>query len=228
MTSRTHGLVISLALGTASAVAAYAVIVTGNVAEGTTRPEVATDHAIAVRARKLDAWEASLRKALAARPPAVPARARYTSVVLMSPPGALVLPTPATAPPRPAGTMVSATVSGTAPTTSHTKRTRTPQPKASPSSAPRGEDDDEDDSKDPAPVQVAAPQPAPVAAAAPTEAAPTVQTPPAAPVSAPSAEKAAEQQCRTILRAAENQGEKATHAAEAQCEALKQAAEGDH
>ena len=61
MTSRAHGLVISLTLGLAAAVAAYAVIVTAHVAKGTTKPEVAAGHAIAARERELDAWEASLR-----------------------------------------------------------------------------------------------------------------------------------------------------------------------
>ncbi len=111
MTSRTHGLVISLALG--DGVGCRRVRGDrdrqrrgGNdEAGGRDGPR---DRGSGAKARRLGGV---LRKALAARPPAVPARARYTSVVLISPPGAMALPTPATAPSRPAGTMVSATVS---------------------------------------------------------------------------------------------------------------------
>jgi hypothetical protein len=226
MTSRAHGLVISLTLGAAAAVAAYAVIVTGNLAQGTTKPEVATEQAVAARARKLDAWEASLRKALATRPPAVPAKARYASVVLMSPPGAMTLPTPTAVPSRPAAGTVSVTVSHTAPKASHPKPTRASRPKDSVPTSPRRAGDGTDDGANDTPVQVAAPPPEQVAAAVQAPAAPTVQSAPvAAAAPAPSAKTLAEQQCRTILRAAENQSEKIKQAAEAQCEALKQAAE---
>jgi hypothetical protein len=228
MTSRAHGLVISLTLGVASAVAAYAVIVTGNLAEGTTKPEVATEQAVAARARKLDAWEASLRKALASRPPAVPARARYASVVLMSPPGAMALPTPAPVPSRPASDTVSVTVSHTPPKASHPKPARASRPKPSVPTSPRREGDGTENGAHNPPVQVAAPPLEQVAAAVPAAAAPAVQSAPAAATApAPSAKTLAEQQCRTILRAAENQSEKIKQAAEAQCEALKQGAESD-
>jgi hypothetical protein len=223
VTSRAHGLVISLTLGAASTVAAYAVIVTGNVAEGTTKPEVATEQAIAARARKLDAWEASLRKALSSRPPAVPAKARYASVVLMSPPGSMALPTPVAVPPRPASEVVAVTVPHTAlPPVSHPKPARASRPRAVAPTPPRREDDDRDAGGNLVPVQVAAPQPVQAAAVAPA----AIQSAPVAPPApAPSAKTSAEQQCRTILQAAENQSEKVKQAAEAQCEALKQAAE---
>jgi len=228
MTSRAHGLVISLTLGAAAAVAAYAVIVTGNLAEQTTKPEVATEQAIAARARKLDAWEASLHKALASRPPAVPAKARYASVVLMSPPGAMALPRPTAVPPRPASGTVSATVSRTVPKASHAKPVRASRPRPVAPTSPRRADDGNEDGANLTPVQVVAPPTEQVAAAAP--AAVAVQSAPVAtpaPAPAPSAKTLAEQQCRTILRAAENQSEKVKQAAEAQCEALKQAAENN-
>ena len=227
MTSRAHGLVISLTLAAASAVAAYAVIVTGNVAEGTTKPEVATERAIAARVRKLDAWEASLHKALMARPPAVPAKARYASVVIMSPPGAMALQRPTAVPPRPAADAVSATISHAVPKASRPKPVKVSRPRAAAPTSPRPGDDGNDDDANPGgPTQAVAPSSEQVATAEP--AAVAVQSAPvAAPAPAPSAKTLAEQQCRTILRAAENQSEKVKQAAEAQCEALKQAAESN-
>ena len=228
MTTRSHGLVISLTLGAAAAVAAYAVIVTGNLADQTTKPEVATDQAIKARARKLDAWEASLHKALASRPPAVPAKARYASVVIMSPPGAMALPTPAAVPQRPAPATVSVSTSHRVPKASQPKPARASRPRAAAPTSPRREDDGNEADRNQPPVQVVAPPTEQVAAAAPAPVA--VQPAPAAapaPAPAPSARTLAEQQCRALLRAAENQSEKVKQAAEAQCEALKQAAGGN-
>jgi hypothetical protein len=223
--------VISLTLGAAAAVAAYAVIATGSLADQTTKPEVATDQAIAARARKLDAWDASLHKALASRPPAVPAKARYASVVIMSPPGAMALPTPAAVPQQPAPATVSVTRSHKVPKASQPKPASASRPRAAAPTAPtspRHEDGGNEQDRNPTPVQIVASPPQQVAAAAPAPAAVAVEAAPAAtPAPAPSARTLAEQQCRALLRAAENQSEKVKQAAEAQCEALKQAAGGN-
>ena len=84
MISRAHGLVLSLLLGAASAAGAYAVIGTAKLGDAQTKPEVVSSRQIAMRARKLDAWEASLRKALAAKPPALPALNRYAAVTFVA------------------------------------------------------------------------------------------------------------------------------------------------
>ena len=65
MIPRTHGLILSLLLGAASAAGAYALIGTAKLTDAQTKPEVVSSRQIAKRARKLDAWEASLQKALA-------------------------------------------------------------------------------------------------------------------------------------------------------------------
>ncbi len=71
MISRSHGLVLSLLLGAASAAGAYAVISTAKLGNAETKPEVMSSHLIAKRAHKLDSWEASLRKALKSQAPRV-------------------------------------------------------------------------------------------------------------------------------------------------------------
>lgn len=225
MTSRVHGFAIALVLGLGSVTAAYAVIVTGNVADNATKPEIATNQAIAARAHKLDMWAASLDKTLASRPPALPARARYASVILVSPPGSMALPTPAAIPRPPTLTSVALTPKKHAASV-HTS----PQParRSDPKTAPGAPDGDRKDDDEEAPVLVAAPPPAEVAAPMKTEVAAPQAAAPSAPIPQPttlSAKQAAEQQCRIILRAAEGKSEKEKHAAENQCEALKQAAE---
>ena len=90
MISRTHGLALSVLLGAASAVGAYALIVTAGLGDAQTKPEVVSGRQIAERARKLDAWEASLRKTLKARPPALPALNRYAAVTFVVAPGTRV------------------------------------------------------------------------------------------------------------------------------------------
>jgi len=223
MTSRAHGLVISLALGAASAVAAYAVIVTGHVAEGTTKPEVAAGQAIAARARRLDAWEASLREALAARPPAVPAKARYGSVAIVSPPGAMALPALATVRPRAASKTAAVAVSHVA--SERPRGVPAALPKAAAPASPRSAATDSHDGAQSTAVQVTAPQAAAAAVQAPVavEAAPVAAAPIPSTKAPAGPSTSVEQQCSTILHAAENQSEAAKQAAEAQCEALKQA-----
>ena len=233
MTSRAHGLVISLALGAASAVAAYAVIVTGHVAGGTTKPELAAGQAIAARAQKLDAWEASLREALAARPPAIPTKARYGSVVIVSPPSAMALPALTAVRPRPVPKIVAVTVSHVAPERPRLEPVARPKAEASasPRNAAAGSGDGEQPVAAPvsaAPVTAAPVTAPPVAAAAgpapvAVEAAPAAEAPVQSATASSEQSTSVEQQCYRILHAAENQGEAAKQAAEAQCEALKQA-----
>ncbi len=221
MISRAHGLALSLLLGTAAAAGGYAVITTAELGAAQTKPEVISSRQIAQRARKLDAWEASLRKALAARPPALPAVNSYPRVVFVAAPGAVALPSPtpvvrpaarpteAEAPPaaKPAATVAAPVAARRA------KPVVTPVHEGTRPDAP-------------APVVT----PAPVAAAPPPAPAPVVvaavpTAPPPAAASAPPSTLSVEQQCRQILRAAENKSEQVKQDAERQCEALKQAAE---
>ena len=80
MISRTHGLVLSLLLGAASAAGAYALIGTAKLTDAQTKPELVSSRQIAKRAHKLDEWGASLKKALASKPPALTPLNRYAAV----------------------------------------------------------------------------------------------------------------------------------------------------
>ena len=253
MISRLHGLVLSLLLGTAAAAGAYAVIGTGELGHAKTKPEVATGLQIAARARKLDAWEASLRQAARAEPPALPPLNQYAAVALVAAPGAAALPTVSVAPRRTARTAAetatptrqTAKLARRLPKTrAHVliERSRPAGASASTQTAARAADERapaprettaEIAAKAPAPVAVApAPAPAAVAQApAPAPAAAPVQhtdtAPTAPPVQAqPPAALSAEQKCRLLLSAAQGQSEQVKQAAEAQCEALKNGAGG--
>ena len=230
MISRSHGLVLSLLLGAASAAGAYAVIGTAKLGNAETKPEVMSSRLIAKRAHKLDSWEASLQKALKSKPPALAPLNRYAAVLFVTGPGTAALPTPIAAPRktvqpakptarqeaevRPKHALVVATAA---------RPTGKPEP-----AAPVASTEPEQDAVAPALV-VAAPAPVATAAPIPTSApAPTKQevkqdTP--APSPTPPATLSAEQQCRLLLRAAEGKSEQAKQDAEKQCEALKQAAE---
>ncbi len=229
MISRAHGLVLAVLLGTASAVGAYALIATAHLGDTETKPEAVSSRQIAQRARKLDAWEASLRKTLKAKPPALPTLNRYAAVTFLAPPGAATLPTPVPGS-RPAAPQARLTAKPTAkrptkrPGAEKRPAAERPTKNVAAASKPiRGDDaperatpvaatGPERSTPDPTPT----PAPAVVAvAAAPAPAA--TPTPPAA--------LSVEQQCRALLRAAENKSEQIKQEAERQCEALKQAAE---
>ncbi len=231
MITRSHGLVLSLLLGTASAVGAYAMISTAKLGNAETKPEVMSSRLIAKRAHKLDSWEASLRKALKSRPPALAPLNRYAAVMFVTGPDAAALPAtvapeakaqPAKPPARqvaevqPKPAVVVATAA---------------RPAAKPKvAAPVAVAEPEHEDLAPAPLVVAAPAPAPANAA--TAPAPQEEQKKqddeheaSAPSSTPATTLSVEQQCRQLLRAAEGKGEQAKKDAEKQCEALKQAAE---
>jgi len=225
MISRTHGLILSLLLGAAAAAGAYAMIGTAQLGNAETKPEVMSSRQIAKRAHKLDSWEASLKKALKSKPPALTPLNRYAAVAFVTGPGAVSLPTTVAAPRK--------AVRQAQPATRHVAEvqpkhavvvaqvTRAPdKPKiAAPAAEP------EHATSAPAPAQtliVAAPAPAPtVAEQRKEDEKPAAQ----APTSTPPTTLSVEQQCRLLFRAAEGKGEQAKQAAEKQCEALKQAAE---
>jgi hypothetical protein len=223
--SRAHGLALSLLLGAAAAAGAYAVVTTADFGAAQTKPEVISSREIARRARKLDAWEASLRKALEARPPALPALNGYPAVVFVSAPGAIALPSPApvarsAARPKEAETRPAAKPKATF--TAAPAATRRAKPVATPIR-------EEDKPDVPAPVVTpapvaTAPTPSPAPAPVVVAAVPAEPSPPPA-TSAPPPTLSVEQQCRQLLRAAENRSEQVKQEAERQCEALKQAAE---
>ncbi len=220
MISRAHGLTLSLLLGVAAATGAYALIATAHLGDAQTKPEVLSSRQIAQRAQKLDAWETSLQKTLKARPPALPPLNRYAAVTFVAAPGAATLPAPAT---------VTRPVAQTKPSPKPPTRTaakpaaRLPKKRIHAVATPI-RDDDAPESAAPvaAPVGSAADPatpPAVVATAAPTPA------PAATAAASSSATLSVEQQCRLLLRAAENKSEQVKQEAERQCEALKNAAE---
>ncbi len=218
--SRAHGRTLSVLLGAAAATGAYALIATAHLGDAQTKPEVVSSRQIAQRARKLDAWETSLQKTLKARPPALPPLNRYAAVTFVAAPGATTLPTPAPVTPRwrsrrsraqsPPRRRPRSRLPGCRRSRSMRSPLRfatTTRPKsATPVAAPVRSATDP--ATPPAVVVAAAPTPAPAAAA------------PSSP-----ATLSVEQQCRLLLRAAENKSEQVKQEAERQCEALKNAAE---
>ena len=231
MISRAHGLALSLLLGVGAAAGAYAVVTTADLGAAQTKPEVVSSRQIAQRARKLDAWEASLRKALGTTPPALPALNTYPAVVFVSAPGAITLPSPAP--------VVSTAARPKKPRTRPVERPKAVvsapavTKRATPAATPNRERDEDDghdghDGDTPA-VQAPAVTPAPVAKApAPAPvvvASAPAEPPPPAASAAPPPTLSVEQQCRQLLRAAENKSEQVKQEAERQCEALKNAAE---
>lgn len=233
MISRSHGLVLSLLLGAAAAAGAYAVISTAKLGNAETKPEVMSSHLIAKRAHKLDSWEASLRKALKSKPPALTPLNSYAAVTFVTGPGAAALPTPVAPrktiqPAKPAAREAAEVlpkhdvVVATA-----TRPAGKPRP-----AAPVADAEPEQETAAPAPALVVA-APAPVATATPTPtSAPTPTRQEAkqdapAPSPTPPTTVSVEQQCKLLLRAAEGKSEQVKKDAERQCEALKQAAEKD-
>lgn len=219
MSARRHGVALALLLGTASVAGAYATITTASL-HSATKPEVVASAAIAKRQARLDAWEASLRRALASKPPQLPALPHYGHAAGVRSPSYRALPAPVAVRGTQKSTPAPATV--TAP-----PRTRAPRPaKKRPVPSLR-------------PTRTATPQTVPRTAIAPVpppvaqEPAPAVPTPsPAAPAPAPAVTPLsqpataappmndAEQQCAALKQAAQGQGETARRAAERQCDAL--------
>ena len=232
MISRTHGVALATLLGAASVAGAYATITTAHLGDSETKPEVVASAAIAKRHARLDAWEASLRKALASRPPALPAVPRYARVELVGTPSYGALPALTTtgvaaAAAAPAAAAPARAAPRAVPVSHRQAPARTTRPRPAPRSTRSEADASEAVEKAPAETTPAVPStPAP---------APAPETTPApAPAAAPLAQPAptrltraeAERQCETLKRAAEAQGEAAKREAERQCERLKDAAEG--
>ncbi len=224
MIPRAHGLVLSLLLGAATAAGFFAIVVTAHLGDAQTKPEVVSSRAIAKRAHKLDDWQASLKKALKVRPPALPPLNRYAAVTYVSAPGAASLPTPA----APSGRTVLEVKQPSEPVAKAKTASRV-KAKSRPVVAKAARHDDE--AANTAPVAATEPQhetperetpaPAPVAVASAPAAAPAPRPQPAQ----PPAPLSVEQQCRALMRAAEGKSEQVKQDAERQCEALKQAAE---
>ena len=218
MISRTHGLILSLLLGAAAAAGAYAIIGTAQLGNAETKPEVVSSRQIAKRAHKLDSWEASLRKALKSKPPALAALNRYAAVTFVTGPGAASLP--ATVAPA------NRTVQKAQPAT---RQVAEVQPKQVAAAAKATRPAEEPDIAAPVAEQEhATPAPAPalvLAAPAPVTEQKKEAAKQVAPSSSPATGLTVEQQCRQLLLAAEGKGEQAKQDAERQCEALKQAAE---
>ncbi len=214
--SRPQALAVSILLALAAASGAFAVSSTGALRSGPTKPEVASAQALARRARQLDAWEASLGRALRSRPPALPALPRYGPLARVRGSAAGALPAlvisrrPATRTPkrhhaREATTAAAVEVRSAAPV--HADGGAQPPPSTT--------------------TTVAAPPAAqPAAPAEPSTPAAASVPPPAAPASSAPQVPSVEQQCEQLKKAAEGQGEAAKRAAERKCEQLKHAAEG--
>lgn len=228
MIPRTHGLILSLLLGGAAAAGAYALIGTAKLTDAQTKPEVVTSRQIAKRARKLDEWEASLQKALAAKPPALAPLNRYAAVLVVPSPGSVSMPTIAIPSTRDAQL-------ARAPTRKRIPRAATKKPSAAVAAPTRDVDipragipidDDEPEraAASPAAAPAAAPPAAPSTAQTVTTGGSATQNTPAPPVT-PSPSQSAEKQCEALKQAAEGKGEQAKKDAERACEALKQAAE---
>src|SRR5581483_8758989 len=222
---RVHALVIALLLAATVTGGSYAVISTAKFGQSTPKPEVARGAALAKRAKQLDAWEASLDRALKTRTPALPPVPRYATIVVMRPasagglPQLVVVRRPARAAAKPA--VKPTHTAGTR----HAKRNETVALiAATPTVGGRGRDRGGD-----VPASVApAPKPVDPPAASQSDEPPAA---PAASASSPpppttSTQMSVEQQCEALKRAAENKGEAAKRQAEQQCEALKQQAEG--
>jgi hypothetical protein len=240
MIARTHGLALAALLGAASVAGAYSTITTAKLGESETKPEVVASAEIAKRRARLDEWEASLRKALAAKPPALPAIPRYARAGVVSTPSYAGLP----------ALTVSHTTTATAATTT-TAKTRTakatrrvspPPTRTRPAGTTRARTAPAETRSEVATTEPAAQAPAattteaplasplppaaaPAPAPAPAQPATTAPAPQSTPVTLSKSE--AEKQCEALKRAAEGQGEAAKRDAERRCEALKKAAEGD-
>jgi hypothetical protein len=83
---RTHALAMSLLLGAAVAAGAAASLRTVHLgAAAAATPSAVPDKTVAARRAKLARWSVSLRKARAARPPALPAVPHYAPVAIPAP-----------------------------------------------------------------------------------------------------------------------------------------------
>ncbi len=229
MIARAHGIALAAFLGAASVAGAYATITTAHLGDSETKPEVVASTAIARRGARLDAWEASLRKALASRPPALPTVPRYARASLVSAPsyGALPALAPAarTAQPAipPAGAKVTAP-RARSPRTVPVAARQVPvtRSRIAPT-VPR----DEMEVPEPVTKAPAETAPAPPSLPTPVPASAPAATPLTQPAPTKLSKSEAERQCEALKRAAEQQGEAAKKEAERQCEALKKAAEGN-
>ncbi len=238
--SRLHGLAISLMLAVATGTGAYAMMVTANLGKATSKPEVASNRAIAKQKAQLNRWSASLTKSLKARPPALPALPQYRPVTLVTAPASPAMPVVATPASQTATAQaVAATptrVSKPAPHTTglHTdlsasvvalnsaKTAREAEPPARTAASDR---ETEDETTGPVQTATFAAPAAPVAPAAP--AAPAVPAVPADPP-APTTTTAAAAPVTTTVAATPTtttSGASAWQAVQQQCQALKQAAE---
>ncbi len=94
---RTHATAIALLLGTAGVAGTLAATRTVHLGAGSAQPTL-SERQIAQRSRQLDRFEASLRRSLAQRPPALPPVPRYAA----SSSAPAVASTPAAAPTAPA------------------------------------------------------------------------------------------------------------------------------
>ncbi len=220
MIARVHGIALAGLLGVASAAGAYATITTAQLGDSETKPELVASATIAKRSARLDAWEASLTRALATKPPKLPAVPRYERVSLVGAPAAAPLPAtavrrsaPASTPPARAHAAPRAQAASAAPLADEAQ-TRVSRTHTAPASARTDAEAAKPVEQEPAETTSPAPAPAP----APT--APLSQ-----PVPAERSEHDIEQQCEALKRAAEGQGDQAKREAERQCEALKQAGE---
>ncbi len=75
---RTHATAIAVLLGVAGVAGTFAATRSADLGASSAQPTLA-ERQIVQRSRKLDAFEASLRKSLAQRPPALPPVPRYTA-----------------------------------------------------------------------------------------------------------------------------------------------------
>jgi hypothetical protein len=225
MIARAHVLALSLLLGTASAAGAVAIIHTAGLGNAETKPEVVSSRQIAAREHKLDAWEASLRKALASRPPKLAPLNRYAAAQSVpADVGATAMPTP-----KPPATKPEPVRRASSPTKQLAARS-TAKRAAVPTRAP--EDDDGpagvETSATPAEPQDGSAGPAVVSAApAPSAASGTGTQSAAPPRTGEQKSQSIEKQCEALKQAAEGKGEQAKEDAEKKCEALKQSAEKD-
>lgn len=96
--NRRTALLSSLLLAGAATAGVFAVLSTAALRSEPPKPEVASERALTRRAKQLDAWQASLARALRARPPSLPALPRYASIADVQVPEAVALP-PVTARP---------------------------------------------------------------------------------------------------------------------------------
>lgn len=94
---RTHATAIAVLLGVAGVAGTFAATRSADLGASSAQPKL-TERQIVQQSRKLDAFEASLRKSLAERPPALPAVPRYLASSPAPAPATASAPALATAP----------------------------------------------------------------------------------------------------------------------------------